>query len=157
MCVSVVTSLLAQCSSAWGGDIMTPTGLLLTFCSTGTHTHTNYPSILETHTHIYVDRRTRTHTHTSYPILISHSSSHRGLTDDSLRRTGGVREVQSEGFFGDGRGFKGIPLFLIGRGLAGRWMWKPVRMLLEGVRNWTRAHLEKTLKLQCGVDDDIIN
>ncbi|KAI9523943.1 Microtubule-associated serine/threonine-protein kinase 2 [Dissostichus eleginoides] len=68
-----------------------------------------------------------------------------------------LQDVQSEGFFGDGRGFKGIPLFLIGRGLAGRWMWKPVRMLLEGVRNWTRAHLEKTLKLQCGVDDDIIN
>lgn len=36
---------------------------------------------------------------------------------------------------------------------------KPVRMLLEGVRNLTWTHLEKpqTPKLQCGLDDDITN
>lgn len=106
MCAAAVTSLLAQFSRAWGGDIMAPTGLLLTFCSAGTHTH----KLSLNHTHVC--RRARTHT--SSPILISHSSSHRGLTDDSPRRAGGVKEVQSEGFR-DGRGLEGIPLLLIGR------------------------------------------
>lgn len=86
------------------GGIMAPTSLLLTFCSTGTHTH--------------ICRRAYSHTHTrartSFPILISHSTSHRGLTDDSTRQAGGTKEVQSEAFW-DGRGSKGIPLYLIGR------------------------------------------
>lgn len=64
-------------------------------------THPNCLSIIERHTR-------------PPPILISHSSSHRQLTDASPRRTGGVKEAQAEGF-GMGVGLhEGIPLFLIG-------------------------------------------
>lgn len=113
MCVAVVTSLLAQFASAWGGrhyGSHRPHIDLLFYWDA--HTQTISPSW--THTHIC--RRARTHT--SSPILISHSSSHQGLTDDSPRRTGGVKEVQSEAFW-DGRGFEGIPLLLIGRRARG--------------------------------------
>lgn len=109
-----------------------------------THTHTNYLSIIDTHTHTYMQASTHTHTRTSSPILISHSSSHRGLTDDSPRRAGGGAGGAVGGFW-DGRGFRGIPPALIGRRASWRGVrrrrrctymcTKPVRTLLERVRN----------------------
>lgn len=119
MCVAVVTSLLAQFCGAWGATLWLPPASYWPSVLLGhTHTHTNYLSIIDTHTHIC----RRAHTHTSSPILISHSSSHRGLTDDSPRRAGGVKEVQSEAFGmgGDSWGF--LSFWLAGGLTEGRWM-----------------------------------
>lgn len=132
-CVSAVTSLLALLAAAWGGNVMVPTGLLLTFCSAGTHTHTHSLVLLD------------------FNFTLQQSGGVWWMTP--LR----LREVQVEGFGvgGDWRGFLCVPLARRLSEEVGRWAgvcWNDLEADGE-------THLEElwTPTLRCESDDDITN
>lgn len=143
MCVAVVTSLLAQFCGAWGATLWLPPASYWPSVLLGhTHTHTHKLSLNHRHTHTYMQASTHTHTHVlpDFNFTLQQSpGADRWLSQTSRRGEGGA-----VGGFWDGRGFVGIPQFLIGRrahrGEVDAWIL--VRMLLEGVRNRTWAHLE---------------